>query len=141
MAELAFAGESFELRERLGLMPLMRYAHAAAQGLDTRDMEGMAAMYDMLKAVIAPSDWARFQQAAAESYADGDQLFDVINEAIRTISARPTSRPSDSSDGPPPESDSSADDSPSQVIARLEREGRPSLALMVQQAQRSKVSA
>jgi hypothetical protein len=34
-------------------MPLLRFAHAAKSGLDSADMEGMAAMYDMLRQCLA----------------------------------------------------------------------------------------
>lgn len=48
-----FMGKEFAIASKIGLMPLMRFAHAAKSGLDSDDMEGMAAMYDMLRQCIA----------------------------------------------------------------------------------------
>jgi len=48
-----FLGVQFAIADKIGLMPLMRFAHAAKSGLDSADLEGMAAMYDMLRQCIA----------------------------------------------------------------------------------------
>lgn len=123
-------------------MPLMRFAHLAQKGIDSNDMDGLVAIYDLLRAVIADEDWRRFEEHASVTRADGDDLLAVVKQAMALISERPTVRPSDSSDGPPATNVSSAGDSSSRVIHRLEQEGRPSLALMVQQReQASRVSA
>jgi hypothetical protein len=138
---LEFAGESFEVSDRIGLMPLLRFAHFARAGVDSNEMEGLASMYDILQQVIAESDWDRFQDHATEVRADEDELMGVIPAAIQLITARPTRQPSDSSDGLPTTSVSSPVDSSSQVIARLEGQGRPDLALIVSQAEASRRSA
>lgn len=135
MSDLTFEGQSFALASKVGLMPLMKFAHIARQGVDANDMEGLVAIYDMLRNVIADEDWERFESHATTVRADGDDLMGLVQQAIQAISERPTERPSDSSDGPQTTSDSSAGDSSSRVIRRLEEQGRPSLALMVQQAQ------
>lgn len=135
MSDLTFEGQSFTLASKVGLMPLMKFAHIARQGVDANDMEGLVAIYDMLRNVIADEDWERFESHATTVRADGDDLMGLVQQAIQAISERPTERPSDSSDGPQTTSDSSAGDSSSRVIRRLEEQGRPSLALMVQQAQ------
>ena len=122
-------------------MPLMRFAHVAREGVDSNDMEGLAALYDLLESVIADADWARFQKAAHRTRASGDELFDFVTSAFKALTGRPTREPSDSSDGPPITSSSSTDGSSSPVIARLEQQGRPDLALIVDQAERSRVSA
>ncbi|NUQ32421.1 MAG: hypothetical protein HOP99_06335 [Dermatophilaceae bacterium] len=135
MSDLTFEGQSFALASKVGLMPLMKFAHIARQGVDANDMEGLVAIYDMLRNVIADEDWERFESHATTVRADGDDLMGLVQQAIQAISERPTERPSDSSDGPQTTSVSSAGDSSSRVIRRLEEQGRPSLALMVQQAQ------
>lgn len=48
-----FLGSKFAIADKIGLMPLMRFAHASKSGLDSSDMEGMAAMYDMIRQCIA----------------------------------------------------------------------------------------
>jgi hypothetical protein len=135
VSDLQFEGQSFALATKVGLMPLMRFAHLAQKGIDAADMDGLVAIYDLLRNVIADEDWGRFEEHASVTRADGDDLLEVVKQAMAAISERPTDRPSDSSDGPQATSDSSADVSSSPVIHRLEQEGRPSIALMVQQAQ------
>lgn len=56
-----FLGKDFAIADKIGLMPLMRFAHAAKSGLDSDDMEGMAAMYDMLRQAIADEPVFVFQ--------------------------------------------------------------------------------
>lgn len=141
MAEVEFEGATFQLADKVGLMPLMRFAHVARSGVDANDMAGLAAIYEMLQSVIVDEDWERFEEHATKVRADGDDLNEVVKQAIELISQRPTEGPSDSSDGPKLTSVSSADDSSSRVIHRLEQEGRPSVALMVQRAQQARVSA
>ncbi len=132
---ITFAGELFQVAEKVGLMPLMRFAHIADSGVDAEDMAGLAAMYDLLEQCIAEDEWQRFQRVATKARADGEQLMGVVKDAIEAITARPTGRPSDSSAGPTPTPPRSEADYSSRVIARLEESGRPDLALVVAQAQ------
>lgn len=140
--QLVFAGESFAVADRIGWMPLMRFAVLAKSGVDTDDMEGLVAVHDLLRSCIAEQDWERFQ-AHADKIRAGEELLQVVTEAVALITSRPTSRPSDSSDGPPQTSGPSADGSGSPVtslVERLESQGRPSIAYMVEQAQASRDS-
>jgi hypothetical protein len=139
-ATVEFAGRTFRVADKVGLMPLMRFAHIARQGVDASDMDGLAAIYDLLRSAIADEDWRAFEDHATDVRADGDELLAIATEAIQVVAARPTVEPSDSSDGQPTASRSSADGSSSEVIARLEAQGRPSIALMVQQADQGRAS-
>lgn len=130
-----FAGESFLIADRIGLMPLMRFAKVAKAGTDSTDLAGLAAMYDLLEQCIAPEDWQRFQDRADAARSDSDELLEVVSTVIETLSARPTSRPSDSSAGPQTTAEKSTPASSSAVKDRLEAAGRPDLALMVTMAQ------
>ena len=122
-AVLSFEGASFRVASKVGLMPLMKFAHLAKKGIDASDMDGLDAIYQLLRAVIADDEWDRFEDHASSVRADGDDLMGVVSQAIEVISQRPTARPSDSSDGPPVTSVSSADDSSLRVIGRLEGQG------------------
>lgn len=121
-------------------MALMRFAQIAKRGADSDDMDGLAALRDLLDAVLNPEDLPRFDRVADEHDAGGDDLMAVATECIKVISERPTSRPSDSSDGPQTTSGSSAAGSSSPVTV-LERKGRPDLALLVGRAQEYRASA
>jgi len=160
-----FLGEEFAIADKIGLMPLMRFAHAAKSGLDSADLEGMAAMYDMLRQCIADDPvfifqgreitrgeandlppeaadqvvvyggWDEFEAHATKQRADdAGELFGVVQKVMSILSERPTSRPSDSSAGPPSTAPISAEDSSSlEVVRRLKSQGRPDLAMAVLQ--------
>ena len=138
---VAFGGEQFVVADAIGLMPLMRFAKVAQAGADSSDLEGLAAMYDLLEQCIHEDDWVRFQKVATRVKADDKALFGVVREVMATVAGRPTRRPSDSSDGPPSTKPNSGDVSSSRslrVVQRLEDDGRPDLALMVQMAEEAR---
>jgi len=125
---ITLAGEDFRVAEKVGLMPLLKFSYAA--NLRADDERAYAAMYEILRDVIledeppcgtcpgckaaAPDpkaedcavadegDWDRFQKHAVDCKADADELLDVVSQAIKVISARPTESPSGSSNGRQP---------------------------------------
>ena len=131
-------GETFTVAERIGLMPLMRFAKVAKGGADSADLDGLAAMYDLLQQCIAEQDWARFEEAADRTRAGDEELMDVVKRVFEVLSERPTQRPSVSSDGPTSVEPISTPVSSSPVLDRLA--GRPDLQLMVLQAQEARAS-
>ena len=141
MSDVDFAGDKFRMAERIGLMPLMRFAKIAKAGVDSTDLDGLAALYDLLEQCIAEDEWQRFQNAADKARADGDQLMQVVKDVFEALSGRPTSRPSDSSGGPTTTPPNSEDDLSLRVVKRLEDEGRPDQAYMVLMAQRASSAA
>jgi hypothetical protein len=158
-----FMGREFAIASKIGLMPLMRFAHAAKSGLDSADMEGMAAMYDMLRQCIADESvfvfqgrritrdeandlppeaaeavqvfggWDEFEaHATIERADDPAELFGVVQKVMALLTERPTSQPSDSSDGPKlTEAISGEDSSSLEVVRRLKSQGRPDLGMAV----------
>lgn len=136
--QVEFFGEQFAIADRIGLMPLMRFAKVAQAGVDSADLAGLAAMYDLLEQCLAETEWQRFQVCADKNRADGEQLMGVVAEVMEKISARPTSRPSGSSDGPSIIEPRFEGGSFSAVMDRLS--GRPDLQRMVLQAQESRAS-
>lgn len=134
-----FCGEKFRVADKVGAMPIMRFAKIAKAGVDANELDGLAALYDVLEQCIHPSDWYRFEQHADAQHADGEQLLAVVQEAFTLMAQRPTQRSSDSSDGPqtiePPSTAVSS--SPDSVIDRLNGQGRPDLALVVRRRQES----
>lgn len=138
---IEFLGQRFRLAERIGMMPLLAFANAQKQGLDSEDMEGMAAMYAMIRDTIdqtrtqaedpstgepafdtvgepiweGPSDWQRFERHAIEQQADGEELMDFIGKAMGVIAARPRKRREISSSSSPQTSPTSKAPSSSPV--------------------------
>lgn len=138
---IEFAGEKFAVADRVGLMPLMRFAHLASAGVDSEDMEALAAMYDLLEQCLADEDWGRFQRAATKSRADGEALMGVVQKAIEVIGERPTGPASDSSGGPtviePKSVSVPVSSEPLRLIRELEGQGRADKAEFVKLAARS----
>lgn len=147
MSTVEFLGEEFAVAERVSALAFMRFAKLARAGVDADDIEGQAAMHDMLEQCIAPSDWYRFQTLADRERADGAQLLDLIQRVFAVLAARPTERPSSSSDGPQiiepnfTEDSSSPATGPDRVIAKFNDQGRPDLALLVRRRQEESLSA
>lgn len=137
-------GRRFKLAQSIGLMPLLKFAHAAKSGLTSDDMEGMSAMYTLLRCCIdrsqvqavdgegkpvfdddgnpvwaGPSQWMLFEEHTIDTAADGEALSKVINQAIEAISSRPTSRPGGSSPSSGATSASSKGSSSSQGTPRV----------------------
>jgi hypothetical protein len=112
---IEFMGKRFGLAESIGLMPLLKFAHAAKAGLTSDDMEGLEAMYLLIRSCLdrsqvqavdsvsgervfdeagspvwdGPSQWDLFEQHAIETNADGEDLSEFINKAVQVVSARP----------------------------------------------------
>lgn len=140
MTDIDFGGETFRRADAIGLMALMRFAHVAKSGTDSNDLDGLAALYDLLEQCIDAEDWGRFQVTAMRVKAKGDDLMAVVGKVIQGESGRPTVRPSDSSAGPTIIAPSSEGASYLRVVAREEAAGRPDRALMVLMAQEAMAS-
>lgn len=115
-----FMGEKFRVAEKLGAMPLLQYANAAREGLDSDSMEGLAAMYAMIRDCIADDEWKRFERHATSTRADQAELLNVVTDVVAILTARPTVPPGDSSPGRPATSANSKAQPGSQDIRHLE---------------------
>jgi hypothetical protein len=91
------AQRTFRIAPSIGLMPLLRFAHAAKAGMDTDDLEGMAALYDMISDCVHPDDWPAFMAYATETKAEDEELMAFVSAAMEIISARPRKRRGSSS--------------------------------------------
>jgi hypothetical protein len=138
MTTVEFYGEQFRIADRIGLMPMMRFAKAAKSGVDSNDLDGLAAMYDLLEQCLADDEWPRFEKHADRHRADGDELMEIVSKVFEVLSERPTQRPSDSSDGPSTTTSSSTAGSSSRALRQLD--GRPDLQVAVLRAQEARAS-
>lgn len=140
--KLEFLGERFKLADRIGLMPMLAFANASKEGLDSDDMSGLAAMYALVRDVVdqtrppkldpatgeqsidstgepewdGPSDWMRFEKHATLAKAEGEDLMDFISRAMAVVSARPRKRREVSSSSSPRTSEKSRHGLSSQVM-------------------------
>lgn len=109
---VTFFGETFKLAEGVSIMPMMEFALAAKNGLDSDDMAGLSAMYKLVRSVISrppmfdengqrqrdengkmlrdEAEWNRFSTLAEDELADGDDIMAVVNQAMEKLSARPS---------------------------------------------------
>lgn len=92
-------GKQFEVADRVGLMPLLRFAHLAKRGATTEDVDALVTMYEILQSVIADADWDAFSEHATLQRATNEDILGCIKTAIETISSRPTPSPSGVPDG------------------------------------------
>lgn len=131
--------EFFEVEPRVnpsfGELDLTDFLEAASVIEETDISKAMSLIKNTLRAMVHPDDFDDFWATAKRHRQGTSDLMGLMYAVIETAADRPTEQPADSSDGLPLTSTSSSDDSSSRVIHRLEQEGRPSLALMVQQAQ------
>jgi hypothetical protein len=122
---ITLAGREFRVADKVGLMPLLKFSHAA--NLRANDDRAFAAMYAILRDVIYEGDepcgrcpgckraspepvtrdcqiadqgdWEAFEEHATKCKADEEELLEVVTQAIKLITARPTELPSNSSAG------------------------------------------
>ncbi|MFJ8690278.1 hypothetical protein [Micromonospora wenchangensis] len=125
--KVTFLGEKYRIADKVGLMPLMRFAVAAKSGMESDDMEALAAMYSLIKDCIDATEWQRFERDATDKKADQDDLLKVVTDVIQVLTARPTRRPADSSDGPQPTSPNSKGNLPSTPVSPRVPEGADKL--------------
>jgi hypothetical protein len=114
-------GETFTVADEVSPVPLMRFAKAADAGTDSDSMEGLVAMYDLLRDCLAPEErepdvtdaetgkvvrgklvrpgFDRFLEVATVNKVSNDTLWEIVNAVYAAVSGRPTQPPSNSSDG------------------------------------------
>lgn len=131
MKTIEFYGETFSLTSQVSEVALMEFAEAASDGADGDTMEGLAAMWRLVKECVVPEDLKRFRAVARRERATSADLAQVLEAAFSDeVAERPTQRPSASSDGPlriGRKSESISDDKVSAAAP-----GRPDLLLATQ---------
>ena len=138
MTALPFLGGQFEIADRIGLMPLMRFAKIAKSGADSADMDSLAAMYDLVEQCLDPADWERFCDHATAQRADDEQIMAFVGDVIKVLTERPIGRRSGSSPGAPTTPPTSVDDFSLRAQRRLEEAGRADLAVAVLRAREAR---
>lgn len=119
---ITFLDKEFRIAERVGLMPLLKFASSA--DVDTTDPRALSAMYALLRDCIYEGrppcgecaeceadndgackfydrgDWGAFEEHAMITKADADDLLDVVTKVLELVSGRPQQPRSGSSAGP-----------------------------------------
>jgi hypothetical protein len=106
---------------------------AVAGGLDLDSPQAAPALADFMTGLIHPDDWAAFMDKAVANRQGTEDLMEVIGGILTALGERPTQQSSDSSAGlSPTGSTSTAEQSSLDIQHQYEQEGRPDLALVVQ---------
>lgn len=134
--ELAFGyfGETIRISYDFGEAAFVDWVDEYGQ-LGENDVKGMLATKRLMEQVVHPDDFEMFWRLARANKQTSVDLAGVFKAALEAMSERPTSRPSDSSDGPATTVPSSAGGSSQRVIDRFEAAGRPDLVAFVELAQ------
>ena len=148
METVEFFGEQFALEDTMSEFALMEFAEVAESGVGQNGMAGMAAILRLIRSCIvdedavdddgkpcAPFGIQHFLASARKHRASHDDLIPVLDVAFNGVTERPTSRPSDSSDGPPSIALKSVSVSEDKGLELLN--GRPDLQLAVQHMKRT----
>jgi hypothetical protein len=68
-------------------------------GLDTSDMESLAALIDILEGIVIDEDKPRLLHMAKKVHLDPETLLKIVQTCMEASSGRPTELPSDSPGG------------------------------------------
>jgi hypothetical protein len=121
-------GESFSDLRLIGFLEL-------AQTIDEADeLASMKALRDFLHSIVHPEDWEVFWQGCMDNGQGVVDLITLVRRLTEATSDIPSQRRSGSSTGRRKTKGSSKEDSSSRVIRRLEKRGRPDLAVVVEMA-------
>lgn len=93
-------GVEFTCTGQLSKLDVSEFARLAAAGTDSVTPAGVAILADIFRSLLG-SDYERFRTHCREHGTDDGTLLEIIGDLISEMAERPTSRPSDSSDGPP----------------------------------------
>lgn len=93
-----FQGLDFTTVADPGVFSVLELAAAAsAQDASAEStVETLTALYDFLRALVAPEDWGRFRRACIRSRPQVEDLMAVVSGLVPEVLGRPTSQSSDS---------------------------------------------
>lgn len=101
--EFDLDGVTFVGDGRISMLDLSEFARLATKGVDSGSAEGVAILADVYLSLLGDSTYQKFRVHCREHGTDGGVLVEILGGLIAEEADRPTSRPSDSSDGPPSE--------------------------------------
>jgi hypothetical protein len=134
-----FFDQEVRIDPSFGQLDFIDFMESAAS-VDEDDPSAMVVIKDMLRKCVHQDDFEQFWKTARTERQSVTDLMEVVYAAVAAVAERPTSQPSDSSDGLLSDAPNSTDDSSLQVIDLLERQGRPDKAQMVAQAQKARAA-
>ncbi|MEV0584109.1 hypothetical protein [Nonomuraea sp. NPDC050310] len=95
-------GVAWECEAQMSLLDFSEFARLAVQGVDSESAEGLAILAELYQGLLG-SSYQRFRAHCRKHGTSGEQLMLIVQDLAGDAAARPTERPSDSTDGPLPE--------------------------------------
>lgn len=99
--EFELDGVQFTGDGSISLLDLSEFARLASQGVTSDDPAGVAILADIYVSLLGEKEYQRFRSHCRRHGTDAEVLIAIIGDLAGEASGRPTSRSSDSSDGPP----------------------------------------
>jgi hypothetical protein len=93
------AGARFRVAAEVGFWPLAEFAKIAHQGVDSEQMEGIVAIFDLARDLIDERDFRRFGEHVSIRKYKGDKVLALVSEAMGVVTATPSESPSASPGG------------------------------------------
>lgn len=122
-------------------LALLEFAELGSGLEEKSGQDALDAVNVVLRNIVHPDDFEEFWKLARKNRQTMDDMTDLAMAVIEAVTDLPTELPSDSSDGQSSTDTKSEVDSSSPVVRRLEKKGRPDLALMVTLAEEHGVAA
>lgn len=98
--EFDLDGVTFTGDGSINMLDLSEFARLATQGADTENPASVAILADLFVSLLGETEYQRFRTHCRRNGTAPDVLIAIIGDMAAQESDRPTSRPSDSSDGP-----------------------------------------
>lgn len=86
--------EDFLLAQDVGIMPLMEWA--ASSDVDVSSVDGLRAVFYVLKDVVHEDEWAQFRKYARDNKVESVDLLNFANASLEALAGRPTEESSGS---------------------------------------------
>jgi hypothetical protein len=81
----------------VGVFPLLEFASAAEEGIDSNSLRGLAAQYSLIEDCIATEDWDKFKAVMKTYKFKGDDILQITTRVWSAVANRPLDQPSSSS--------------------------------------------
>ncbi|MEU9888014.1 hypothetical protein [Sphaerisporangium sp. NPDC051011] len=94
-------GVTFVCTEAPSALDLSEFARLAAEGVDSESPEGLAILAQVFITVLGEKEYRRFRAHCRKYRPEPELLIQIIGDIFEDYAERPTTRPSDSPDGPP----------------------------------------
>lgn len=94
-------GVEFKGDGDLSVMDVSEFARLATEGVDSQSPEGVAIISTIFMTVLGKNTYQQFRRHCRDHKVDDETVLEILRDLFTDASGRPTSRPSDSSDGPP----------------------------------------